>query len=74
MINHNSFYRSLAKKGGTITLSSNDQPSIGAFSIGKEGNALGARIRRKRASRAGARGWGVLPCNIGLGHRKTLEY
>ena len=29
MINHNSFYRSLAKKGDTITLSSNDQPSIG---------------------------------------------
>ena len=43
MINHKNFCRSLAKKGGTITLplSSNDQPSIGAFSIGKEGSALG---------------------------------
>ena len=40
MINHNIFYRSLAKKGGTITLSSNDQPSIGAFSIEKEGSIL----------------------------------
>ena len=42
MINHKNFCRSLAKKGGTITLSSNDQPSIGAFSIVKEGSALGA--------------------------------
>lgn len=42
MINHKNFYRSLAKKGGTITLSSNDQPSIGAFSIGNEGSASGA--------------------------------
>ena len=42
MINHKSFYRSLAKKGGTITLSSNDQPSIGSFSIGEVGSALGA--------------------------------
>ena len=42
MINHKNFCTSLAKKGGTITLSLNDQPSIGAFSIGKEGSALGA--------------------------------
>ena len=41
MINHKNFCRSLAKKGGTITLSSNDQPSIGDFSIGKEGSASG---------------------------------
>ena len=41
MINHNSFYRSLAKKGGTITLSSNYQPSIGDFSIEKEGSTSG---------------------------------
>ena len=40
MIDHNSFYRSLAKKGGTITLPSNDQPIIGAFSIGEVGSAL----------------------------------
>ena len=39
MISHNNFYRSLAKKGGTITLPSNDQPSIGAFSIGEVGSA-----------------------------------
>ena len=42
MNNHNNFCKSLAKKGGTITLSSNDQPCIGAFSIGKEGSASGA--------------------------------
>ena len=36
----------MAKKGGTITLSSNDQPSIGAFSIGKEGSASGAPWER----------------------------
>ena len=42
MINHKNFCKSLAKKGGTITLSSNDLPSIGAFNIGKEGSALGA--------------------------------
>ena len=42
MINHKKTYTSLAKKGGTITLSSNDQPSIGAFRIGKVGSALGA--------------------------------
>ena len=41
MINHKFFCRSLAKKGGTITLSLNDQPSIGAFSIGNEGSTLG---------------------------------
>ena len=80
MINHKNFCRSLAKKGGTITLSLNYQPSIGAFSIGKEGNAsgapwehapktgsvLGANFRRKRASGGRARGWGALPCNIVL--------
>ena len=46
MINHNNFYMSLEKKGGSITLSSNDQPSIGAFSIGKEGSASGAPWER----------------------------
>ena len=71
MINHKNFCRSLAKKGGTITLSLNDQPSIGAFSIGKEGSALGAcsqnwehfgaSFQRKRASGAGARGVGKAP-------------
>ena len=80
MINHKKSCRSLAKKGGTITLSLNDQPSIGAFSIGKEGSALrapwerahkngsilGASFRRKRASRAGAKGQGELPRNIGF--------
>ena len=40
MINHNSFYRSLVKKGGAITLSSNDQPSIGALSMGEVGSVL----------------------------------
>ena len=42
MINHKNFCRSLAKKGATMTLSLNDQPSIGAFSIGNEVSALGA--------------------------------
>ena len=32
--------------GGTITLSSNDQASIGDFSIGKEGSASGAPWER----------------------------
>ena len=41
MINDKNFCRSLAKKGVTITLSSNDQPSIGALSIGKVESALG---------------------------------
>ena len=41
MMNHNNFYRSLAKKGGTITLLSNDQPTIGAFSIGEVGSVSG---------------------------------
>ena len=41
MINHKNFCRSLTKKGGTITLSLNDQPSIGAFSIGEVGSASG---------------------------------
>lgn len=46
MINHNYFYMSLAMKGGTITLSSNDQPSIGAFSIGEVGSASGSPWER----------------------------
>ena len=46
MINHKNFCRSLAKNGGTITLPSNDQPSIGAFSIGKEGSVSGAPWER----------------------------
>ena len=80
MINHKNFCRSLAKKGGTITLSLNDQPNIGAFSIGKEGSVLGvpwerapktgsvlgASFRGKQASGVGAREWGALPRNIGL--------
>ena len=74
MMNHNNFYRSLAKKGGTITLLSNDQPSIGAFSIGEVGSisgaprecapktriVLGANFRKERDLGAGARGWGAL--------------
>ena len=42
MINHKNLCSSLAKKGGTITLSLNDQHSIGVFSVGKEGSTLGA--------------------------------
>ena len=45
MIIHKKICRILAKKGGTITLSLNDQHSIGAFSVGKEGSALGASFR-----------------------------
>ena len=42
MINHKNFCRILAEKVGTITLSSNDQPRIRAFSIREVGSALGA--------------------------------
>ena len=59
MINHNSFYGSLAKKEGTITLSSNDQPSIG-----EEGNASG--VRSQNWERFGSEGVGGLPHSRGL--------
>ena len=48
---------SLEKKGGTITLSSNDQPSIGAFSIGKEGSALGACSQNWERASEGSELW-----------------
>ena len=58
MINHNNFYRSLAKKGGTLTLSSNYQPSIGEV-----GSASG--VLWERALGEGAEG-GALPRSRGV--------
>ena len=61
MINHKNFCRSLAKKGGTITLALNDQSSIGAFSIGNEGSASGA------CSQNWERFWSELPKKASFG-------
>lgn len=64
MINHNSFYKSLVKKGGIITLSSNDQSSIGEVgnasgAWSQTGSVLGTSSRRERASGVGAGVGGV---------------
>ena len=76
MINQKKFCRSLEKEGGTIILSWNDQPSIGGFSIGKEGSALGAFPKLgafwELDSGAEARGWWALPRNIDLKSRLDL--
>ena len=46
MMNHKNLCKNLTRKGGTITFSSNDQPSIRAFSIGKEGSVSRASWER----------------------------
>ena len=63
MINHSKFYRILEKKGGTLTLSSNYQPSIEDFSIAEVGKECSESeilkgARREKASRVGVKGWG----------------
>lgn len=65
MINHNSFYRSLTKKGDTIILLSNDQPRYEPFSIGEVGCVSGASEGRVLGAsfRSGNGGQGEAPCN-----------